>query len=163
MTYLASVTMRGIRGRRMVSWALCIVITLRPLHQSLKARRKSSHIGISAKGAEMGIPITLHHSHFVCIACVSLPPYPLNTSNTFSSLPKLPLGNPTTTAPVPPLNFSSSFRLAFKGGTLFNPHSRYGIRSNSLLPYTVTFFCHPFSYDSHCSHVVVALVVILSM
>ena len=117
-------------------------------------------MGISAIGAEIGIPIILPQSHFVCIACLSLPPYFRKTSSTDSWLYTV-AGYWTDTSSFP---LSSSARLlSLKGGTLFKPHSWYGRRSNNLLPYDVTFVCQPFSYFSHFSQVVEALFVSLSM
>lgn len=77
-------------------------------------------MGITAKGADIGIPMILPHIHFVWYAYFAFPPKYRRLSITASSLIK-ELGNSSRTASL--LFTLLGFLPAVKGGILFNPHS----------------------------------------
>jgi hypothetical protein len=102
---------------------------------------RTTYTGTAANGIVIGIPTQHATSRFQCTPCLSFP----NLSKTPPTLPpsKNFPGNKHSNCTFP---FSTSSTFLFvAGGRVFRPHSSKGIRRKSAFPYSVTFFCQPFS------------------
>lgn len=100
----------------------------------------------------------LHHILRECNPCRSVASLFI-IPMTASGLTRLD-GNWTCTFPL--LDSSSAVAWPRRRGIDRKPHSSYGIRSSTLLPYFTRFFCQDLFPFSHLAHMVAARVVTLS-